>query len=348
MSAAVRDWRSAFAAALPLAAIYPLIVNIKDAPVLGPNFLLAYVLLDSVASEVVLGVFLAAGVALVETRESTQRGRIAGYVIVTGVSIVAVQVMWEGVMAVLGLLHEYKSPFWARFWGNAGAMLVESLFAIALYRMWRRARERAAALRDLQRTRAELLRHTAQADLLAMQARIDPTFLFETLRDIDHAYGVEASRGRRLIDALIDYLRAALPGIDGTTSTLGKECDLARAYLDLARERHRLDLAVSVDLKRESRATPFPPMLVLPLLDDIVRSLRAIERAGRITITPAVAGGVITLAIDVEPPCLPSSATLTLVRGRLRDLFADAGAITLRDTRILLEVPHAAYAGPDR
>jgi hypothetical protein len=337
-------WRGAFVRALPLVTIYVALVLAKDVPLWAPGVSVQGDLVPMVLSEIACGLFLAAGVALVETRAWTQRAQVAGYVLA---AVVATVGMLGVVDSVIDRLAEApaKWPLWVRFWGNAGPTFVHSLFAIALYRMWRRTRERAAALRDMQRTRVELLRQTAQADLLAMQARIDPSFLFDTLQAIGRAYGVDAAGGRRLTDALIDYLRAVLPGLDSAASTLGKECDVARAYLDLARERHALDLDVSVAPDSERNA-PFPPMLVLPIVDDIARSLRSHPHPSRVLLRASANGADATLAIAVDPPYSPSCDMLATVQRRLAGL--SAGRVAVSDSTITLEVPHALPARADR
>ena len=338
-------WRQAFIRALPLVAFYVILVVIKDAPMFAAGFeSVQSAVMNLVVSEVVQGLFVAAGVAVVETRGWTQRKRIAAYVTVAVVATVGTLLVFGGVTRSLNLSTS-KWPWWVQFWGNSGPTLVHSLFAIALYRMWRQARERAAALREMQRTRVELLRQTAQADLLAMQARIDPGFLFDSLQAIDRAYVAEPARGRRLIDALIDYLRGVLPGIDSAASTLGKECDLARAYLELARERYCLDLHVEV-AATNARSAPFPPMLVLPIVGDIVKSSRAVERPRHVLLRASTPEDNGALAIAVEPQYEPSAATLALVRERLAEL--SAGSVTVHDSTITLEVRDALATRADR
>ena len=336
-------WYRALVGALPLVAIYVVLVGIRDAPLIGPAGLQA-IFMSIVVSESVQGLLLAAGVAVVEMRERTRRARVAGYVIVALAATFGQLGAWDGLMIGLDM-YSSRWPWWVQTWGNSGPTLVHSLFAIAVYRMWRLGRERAAALRDMQRRRVEVLRETAQADLLAMQARIDPTFLFEALQAIDRAYADRPGGGRSLIDSLIDYLRAALPGTDVATSTLGKECDLARAYLELARARHNLDLRVDV-AAASARSTPFPPMLVLPIVGDIANALRARGGAGQVWLRALATKRTAALAIAVEPQCVPPTDTLALVRQRLAEL--SGGSVTVNDSTITLEVPHALTARVDR
>jgi hypothetical protein len=333
--------RQAFVRTLPLVAIYVVLVVVKDAPLIPsePN-----PMMSMVVSEIVHGLLLAGGVAFVETREWSRPALVAGYVLAAVVATVGMLGVFDGIMDALDGSSK-RWPLWVRFWGNSGPTFVYSLFAIALYRMWRRSRERAAALRDMQHARVELLRQTAQADLLAMQARIDPAFLFDTLQAIGRAYGTEPAGGRRLIDALIDYLRAVLPGIDSAASTLGKECELARAYLELARQRYALDVRVEV-VDSGARAVQFPPMLVLPIVADIVKAFRAREVPRRVVLRTAAQVGDASLAIAVEPRYGPSAETVELVRKRLAEL--GSGSVTVEESTITLEVPHATGTRTDR
>jgi LytS/YehU family sensor histidine kinase len=66
-----------------------------------------------------------------------------------------------------------------------------------------------------------------------MQARVEPQFLFNTLLQVRDLYRASASRGEQMLDELIAYLRAAMPKMRDTSSTIGQELDLVRAYLGI-------------------------------------------------------------------------------------------------------------------
>ena len=70
------------------------------------------------------------------------------------------------------------------------------------------------SLRNLQLERTRMSRKAFESRLQALQARVDPRFLFDTLASIEATYEADAARGERMIDDLIAYLRAALPTIE--------------------------------------------------------------------------------------------------------------------------------------
>ena len=89
-----------------------------------------------------------------------------------------------------------------------------------------RARMHAA---ELERTHAA--KRTIESRLQAMQARVEPQFLFNTLAQVHDLYRADRALGERMLDELIAYLRAAMPKMRDTSWTVGQEIELVRAYL---------------------------------------------------------------------------------------------------------------------
>ena len=112
-----------------------------------------------------------------------------------------------------------------------------SLLLVPMYTMVqvsRRATERLHAVR-LASLAAE--RSVLEGDLRAMQGRVDPELLFDSLLEVDHAYARDVQAGQQALDALIRFLRAALPGDAAATPTVAGEQELAEAYLALVASR---------------------------------------------------------------------------------------------------------------
>ena len=60
-----------------------------------------------------------------------------------------------------------------------------------------------------------------EAQLTALQAQIEPHFLFNTLANVKRLYETAPDQGREMLASLINYLRAALPAMRESGSTLG-------------------------------------------------------------------------------------------------------------------------------
>lgn len=122
------------------------------------------------------------------------------------------------------------------------------------------------ALHAAEVERLELQRKTLEADLQGMQAQVEPAFLLDTLRHIGALCGDDPVTGTRLLDELIVYLRAALPDLRATRSTLRKESALARAYLAILGLRSQRPLDVEADIDESIQDATMPSMILLPLV----------------------------------------------------------------------------------
>jgi hypothetical protein len=138
------------------------------------------------------------------------------------------------------------------------------------------------ALHEAEVSRSELQRQTLEADLQGMQAQVEPAFLLDTLRHIGELCDEDPVTGALMLDELIVYLRAALPDLRATRSTLRRETALARAYLALLDLRAARQLDVEVDVDERILDAAMPAMILLPLLAGAAPAMRA-GAAARVT-----------------------------------------------------------------
>jgi hypothetical protein len=206
--------------------------------------------------------------------------------------------------------------------GNANPAVPVSIAALWLplglllaAQFQRSARERSARTRldALLREQRLAQRRFAEARLQQIQSRIDPELLFEMLDHVRRLYRTDAIRAERLLDELIVFLRAVLPQLQSAASTLGREVRIAASYLRLRELAEDRAVAIDLTLPAELAAAPFPPGLMLPLVDAMRR------RAGVIQITAEASdsGNRVILAAAAAP----DEATLGRLRATLDDLY---------------------------
>jgi sensor histidine kinase YesM len=144
------------------------------------------------------------------------------------------------------------------------------------------ARHQALAF-DLERS--ELERQALDARLNLLQAQVAPHFLFNTLANVQALVDAGSPRASAVLGSLIAYLRAAVPRLNESATTLGQELQLVRAYLELMHMRmpDRLQFDVSAD--EAALALHCPPMTLLTLVENAVRhGIDPGEEGGRIDI----------------------------------------------------------------
>jgi hypothetical protein len=150
-------------------------------------------------------------------------------------------------------------------------VFIDVALAFATFEMLLRRR---AAQRELEASIAEqaaLSRKVLQSRLAAMQAQVEPRFLFDTLVGIERLYARETAQGAAQMDRLIAYLRVALPRLRESGSTIAAEAELVQSYLAVvqaaAGSRPQLRMTIAADCA----AVPLHPMLLLPLIQRAVR-----------------------------------------------------------------------------
>ena len=251
----------------------------------------------------------------------------------------------------------WPGPPWSRSataWSNFGWSAILCAAAILIYDARMRALQRAAALRELRLERARVVRRTVETQMQAMQARVDPRFLFDTMAAAERIYESDAAAGDRLLDALIAYLRAVLPDLHNATSMLGKQIDLATAWLAIQRVLRSGQLTIATEAADDVRPARFPSLTVIPLLEELlaqappsaVVTVSARREGPRLLLNVRRAG-----TVDGRAP--EESGSVTGLRTRLRDLYGDAASLffaasAVRGYESTLELPYEDSDGADR
>jgi hypothetical protein len=214
-----------------------------------------------------------------------------------------------------------------------------SLLLIALYAMLQASRRATEELHAVRMAALAAERRVLESDLRAMQGRVDPELLFDSLLEVDRAYERDVRAGQDALDALIRFLRAALPGDAAASATVAGEQELAEAYLALFSGNASPKVAISVT--PEARALPMPAMLLLPLvrwaLDDRTATQLEIRARRR------DAALEVSVRSDSRGAAPSTDAHIAGVRERLARLFAGHAKLDVSvstDARqVRLEIP---------
>jgi LytS/YehU family sensor histidine kinase len=223
------------------------------------------------------------------------------------------------------------------------------------------SRQAAARMRSAEIARGETSRRTFESQLQAMQARVEPQFLFNTLAQVKQLFDTDARLAGRMLDDLIAYLRAALPHLRETSSTLGKEIELARAYLNIMQVRLGERLAFDFDVPDAVKDARMPPMMLLPLIDHaLVYGFEKAHSGGTLHIATRASDGRLRLSIaDDGAGFVPGghASDLKDIEARLVALYGDEAGLELeriqsagadRGTRATLEIPYETTDGDHR
>jgi sensor histidine kinase YesM len=138
---------------------------------------------------------------------------------------------------------------------------------------------------------ATLERRLMEAQMAALQAQVEPHFLFNTLALIGQLIETDPPEAARVHAHLIEYLRSTLPQMrarDG--GTLGKQVELSKAYLAIMQARMKERLNVRFEVPDFLGSAPFPPMMLQTLIENAIKH----------GLEPKIAGGTVTVRAYVD------------------------------------------------
>ncbi|WP_343064152.1 sensor histidine kinase [Marilutibacter penaei] len=140
-----------------------------------------------------------------------------------------------------------------------------------------------------------------QAELEALQARIRPHFLFNTLNTGAALVHQRPEAVEQLLLDLSDLFRAALAGPQQIP--LEDELALARRYLEIEGLRFRDRLRVEWSLPRTIPDVTVPALTIQPLVENAIRhGVERLPRGGEVEITVSTAPGKVIVRISNPVP----------------------------------------------
>ena len=243
---------------------------------------------------------------------------------------------------------------WKFFLMSVVAAFANGLLISLLFYTRIRERRTSAELHRAESERLLLARQTVEAQLKLMQAQIEPHFLFNTLASVQYLTETDPVAAGKMLGHLIDYLRAALPQLRASSSTLGKEVELARALLSILAMRIGERLTFNTDIPGELAAHPFPPNLLISLVENAIKhGIEPSPDGGRVTIAARRVDGRLAVSVvdtgrGLDAASLRGDAGVGLVnvRERVAALYGTSGrfgleAVAPRGARATIEIPYA-------
>ncbi len=266
--------------------------------------------------------------------------------------------------SAIGALAQSQTHQWlqvrAQYTHPAGAFfeyLIWGSIIVFIYANRSSASLAAARMNAAQVQRAEAQRSTLESRLQALQARVEPQFLFGSLARVRELYETDPAKGGRMLGDLIVYLRAALPHLRESTSTLGQEADLVRAYFNIMRVELGEHLAFRMNVSDATRAACMPPMLLLPLMSHaLTQCLGTAGGARTFSLTAHCAAGKLRVEIADSGQAFAldaSSNELHVIEDRLHALYGDDATLAFEPssrsgTQVVMEIPHGSTDGSRR
>ncbi len=195
----------------------------------------------------------------------------------------------------------------------------------------------------------------ARARLEALQARIRPHFLFNSINTVVSLIGVDAQKAEQTLMDLAALFRGVL-SVKQACHTLDEEWALVEHYLRIEKLRLGERLQLKTGIETEARPCRLPALLLQPLVENaIYHGVEPNTEGGRVDIEARIREG--RLELVVENPLLDLNSDTGLgmaqenVRQRLRLFFQDQARMLVKEVdgryRVELLLPQVKNHEPD-
>ena len=214
-----------------------------------------------------------------------------------------------------------------------------------------KAEAQAAQAREIADAES-LKRQVLEARMAAMQAQVEPHFLFNTLASIDHLIEVDPPRASRMQKHLIGLLRASMPAMRETSANLGRELEVVRPYVEILKMRMGERLRAEINVPEGLYSADFPPMMLQSLVENAIKhGLEPKAEGGALSVGAEVVHGKLAVTVAdtgvgfARAPTAGTRTGLDNIRERLKLLYGDAAELRITDngrtgTRASIVVPY--------
>jgi two-component system sensor histidine kinase LytS len=194
------------------------------------------------------------------------------------------------------------------------------------------------------RDRDEQTRAAASAEVRALQARMNPHFLFNALNTLAALSRVAPREVPRAVGRLRHFLRARFDQHERALAPLEEELTIVHMYLDIEMLRFGSRLKVEQAIDPGLSKVLVPPFSLQPLVENAVEhGLRSSPRPGRLGLVVRPAGRWLEMSVSDSGAGVPSTKVdqlffakhqrvhaLALLRRRLQGLFGRSFQLEVR------------------
>ena len=176
----------------------------------------------------------------------------------------------------------------------------------------------------------------ARARLQALQAQLQPHFLFNTLNTIAGLVHKSPDKADSVLTMLGDLLRFSLKTSGETQVPLQHEIEFTEKYLEIMRVRYGERVRYEFQIARDVLSASMPALVLQPLVENAVKyAIEPSPDRGKIDICASHDGNFVRLSVADTGPGIPQGALLkegiglSTTRARLHELYGQQGALEI-------------------
>ena len=187
-----------------------------------------------------------------------------------------------------------------------------------------------------------------EAQLSALQAQMNPHFLFNALNTVAALVRTNDRAAEETVEHLAEVLRRTLDRSRSNVGSVADEVDYLKAYLAVEQQRYGARLQVLWSIDPATLPLYLPPLTLQPLVENALRhGIGSRLEGGHITIATVRSNGHLELSVSDDGAGFPAryneGTGLGNLRQRLATLYAERQHVDIESStegaRIRIEIP---------
>ena len=297
-------------------------------------------LADSAIHSVIYGTMFGLAMPYLAERFGALRFPWDGISIITSLAVVSVLATAAVQFLLVSAALIPAQRFWPEFGYKSGSVFLIALVIALSVWGYEKFRHQIDAtnlqLRTQQLEKERALKLLTEARLCALESRLQPHFLFNTLNNISALIPENPTLAEEMIQRLASLLRVSLDRGTGKYVALRDEIRLVRDYAEIEKIRLGERLSLSIEISPELEQLTIPPMTLQPLVENSIKyAISPRIEGGQITVSAQRENGQLTVSVHDDGPGfaieqIASGHSIDNLRARLQNMLGDEARLSVR------------------
>lgn len=251
--------------------------------------------------------------------------------------------------------------FWSHYWhildytswnihDNRGSLLFASipLIAVSLYfYFWQRSRHFTRKISEQEYQLLNLEKLKTKAQLNALEARINPHFLYNSLNSIAGLVHQDPDKAEEMTIQLSKLFRYTTGRNEGHSHSIAEELEVVKSYLAIEQMRFGNRLHFTIDVAPELMEVKIPRFLLQPIVENAIKhGISQLLDKGKIEINIETTTDSVQFVIHDNGPAFKEEIAggygLRSIRDKLNLIYVDKASLQIQNNEykaVLIRIP---------
>ncbi len=225
--------------------------------------------------------------------------------------------------------------------------IIPPIVACIYFFLWQRSRQINRKISDQEFQLANLEKLKTKAELDALQARINPHFLYNSLNSIAGLVHENPDKAEQMTLLLSKLFRHTTGTKDQHFNTIKNELEIVKTYLDIEKVRFGERLSYFVDVDEALKEKEIPCFLLQPIVENAIKhGISKIATQGEIHVEIKQENGFLKLAVHDNGPAFSDNFFtgygLQSIQDKLKLLYGNKAQLDIQNNnykQVIIKLP---------